>query len=190
MSDYGLVTLMGGLLIVMIIFLIFLLALLAIEIFARWKIFEKAGIPGWSALIPFYSDYCMFKLAWKKDYFWLFLIIEILTIVCEFIKRLRIQGDNITSTVGAGLSLVLFIFTLFLYINLARKFGHGIAFGVGTKIFPYIFLMILALGDDRYLGNPEEGLYTGMENHNVYIDPDYDFSANNFQQPEDDNHII
>ena len=36
---------------------------------ALWKIFKKAGRPGWAALIPFYNMYVLFiyaKQAWDK----------------------------------------------------------------------------------------------------------------------------
>ena len=44
-----------------------------LTIIAMWKIFSKAGIAGWKALIPFYNGYLQYKLAWKGSIFWLFL---------------------------------------------------------------------------------------------------------------------
>jgi hypothetical protein len=31
-------------------------------IISQWKLFEKAGLPGWGILIPIYNIYLMFKL--------------------------------------------------------------------------------------------------------------------------------
>ena len=32
---------------------------------AYWKIFEKAGEPGWKAIIPFYNTYTQYKFTWN-----------------------------------------------------------------------------------------------------------------------------
>ena len=42
---------------------------------ARWRIFDKAGIAGWKSLIPIYSDYCTYKIAWKTSFFWAMLVL-------------------------------------------------------------------------------------------------------------------
>ena len=39
--------------------------LLIIYILAYWMIFNKAGEPGWKALIPIYSTYTEYKLVWN-----------------------------------------------------------------------------------------------------------------------------
>lgn len=38
------------------------LAVAVLGIVAMWKIFEKAGEPGWAAIIPFYNLYVLFKI--------------------------------------------------------------------------------------------------------------------------------
>lgn len=43
-----------------------------VEIIGMWKMFEKAGVPGWTALIPFYNIYTAFKISWGNG--WLFLL--------------------------------------------------------------------------------------------------------------------
>ncbi|MEZ4508200.1 MAG: DUF5684 domain-containing protein [Eubacteriales bacterium] len=40
------------------------IALGVLAIVALWKIFEKAGEPGWAAIIPFYNAYVLFKITW------------------------------------------------------------------------------------------------------------------------------
>ena len=42
--------------------LIVVLVLAVLTIIANCKLFEKAGEPGWSAIIPFYSSYQMAKI--------------------------------------------------------------------------------------------------------------------------------
>ena len=40
------------------------LALTVLAIIAMWKMFEKAGEPGWAAIVPFYNIYVLFKITW------------------------------------------------------------------------------------------------------------------------------
>ena len=35
-------------------------------ILCMWKIFEKAGLPGWGAIVPFYNIWLRFKLAGRS----------------------------------------------------------------------------------------------------------------------------
>ena len=51
-EEAGLIALLFGAL------LIPFLILIAIHVIANWKIFEKAGQPGWAAIIPIYSWIC------------------------------------------------------------------------------------------------------------------------------------
>ena len=46
---------------------------------SRWKVFDKAGIAGWKSLIPIYSDYCTFKIAWKTSFFWIVFVVGIIS---------------------------------------------------------------------------------------------------------------
>lgn len=41
-----------------------------LTLIAYWRIFTKAGVAGWKAIIPYYSGYVMFKIAWKTSVFW------------------------------------------------------------------------------------------------------------------------
>lgn len=45
------------------------------SIVCYWKIFEKAGIEGWKAIIPFYNFYCMIKIAGLPG--WTFVLVLI-----------------------------------------------------------------------------------------------------------------
>ena len=104
--------------------LIFLLAILVITLVAQWKIFVKAGKPGWACLVPFYSQYCLFDIAWGSG--WLFLL-------------------SFVPCVG-------FVMAIILNIKLAQAFGKGVGFAVGLIFLPIIFLFILAFSKDEYIG--------------------------------------
>lgn len=100
---------------------------IVLMIVGMWRMFEKAGEPGWTSLIPFVSSYMLFKIGWGSG--WLFLL--------GFIPIVNV-------VVGIMLS-----------IKLARAFGMGAGFAVGLIFLPSIFYMILGFSDAVYYG-PEE----------------------------------
>lgn len=106
------------------IYYIIVLAVCVVMIIALWKVFTKAGEPGWAAIVPFYGNYVLFKVAMGNG--WLFLLCLI-------------------PFVGAIVSLI----ALF---KLATAFGKGAGFGIGMIFLSPIFLCILAFGDADYVG--------------------------------------
>ncbi|MBQ8596181.1 MAG: hypothetical protein IJ409_00185 [Lachnospiraceae bacterium] len=106
------------------VYYIIMLAFLVAIIVATWKIFVKAGRPGWASLIPFYSQYCLFDIAWGNG--WLFLLCFI---PC------------------AG-----FVFPYIAYYKLAKAFGQGTGFGIGMIFLCPIFMLILGFGKAEYIG--------------------------------------
>ena len=56
------------------------LAVFVLTIVASWILYNKAGEPGWAAIIPFYNSYIRFKVAGKKKLFWGYLAAFIVTI--------------------------------------------------------------------------------------------------------------
>lgn len=100
------------------------LILLVLTIIAKWKIYTKAGRPGWASLIPFYTQYCMFDIAWGSG--WLFLLMFV--------------------------PCVNFVFYIMLCFKLAKAFGKGTGFGFGLLFLNTIFVLILGFGSDKYIG--------------------------------------
>ena len=107
-----------------IAYLVFLLVLYALIVVANWKIFTKAGKPGWASIIPFYNLYVLFEIAGMNG--WLFLLL------C--------------------LPIVNIVMMIMLYINLAKAFGKGTGFMIGLIFLPNIFTLILAFGSSQYQG--------------------------------------
>lgn len=95
-----------------------------LAIIGLWKMFKKAGEPGWCAIIPFVNVYKLFKIAWGSGWLFLLCFIPIVNIV-----------------MGIMVS-----------IKLARAFGKGTGFAVGLIFLPSIFYMILGFGDAVYYG--------------------------------------
>ena len=78
------------------------LAIAVIGIIAGWKIFTKAGQPGWAVLIPIYNAIVLMRVI-GRPWWWIFgFIVPILNIV-----------------VGIVVSL-----------DLAKSFGRGTGFGI------------------------------------------------------------
>lgn len=100
----------------------FVIAVLVIV--GRWKMYEKAGEPGWASLIPFYSEYILFKIAWGNGVLFLLMLIPVVNLV-----------------IGIMLS-----------IKIARAFGMGTGFAVGLIFLPGIFYPILGFSDAVYYG--------------------------------------
>lgn len=100
------------------------LVLVVLVIAAVWRIFAKAGEPGWKALIPFYNLYIEYKLFWGNGWLFLLTCIPIVNVV-----------------VG-----------IMLCHKMSKAFGHGVGFTLGLIFLPYIFMVILGFNGDEYQG--------------------------------------
>ncbi len=98
------------------------LAVLVLVIASLWKVFTKAGRPGWAAIIPFYNVYVLLKVAGRPGWWFLLLLIPLVNVVVALIVNL----------------------------DLARQFGRGVGFGLGLFFLGLIFLPILAFGAATY----------------------------------------
>ena len=129
-----------------------------------WKIFAKANIAGWKALIPFYCDYTRYKLAGKKNMYWGYLILtaakqvySIVSIVVlagnviEFLQEGTFSGAGIEmKAISWGLILLIALFDVYVGRLIAQKFGKSKEFGVGIGLIPLVFVPILAFGKAEY----------------------------------------
>ncbi|QNM96151.1 DUF5684 domain-containing protein [Chitinimonas koreensis] len=104
------------------------LAIIVAVIAGLWKVFEKAGKPGWAALIPIYNLIVLLQIAGKPIWWIVLCLIPLVNIVIAFI-------------VG---------------IEIAKRFGQSALFGVGLTLLGFIFYPILGFGDARYQGTAGE----------------------------------
>lgn len=113
-----------------------------------YRMFQKAGISGWLAWIPFVNDYFIFKISWNTIYYWVYLI---LGIVINF---------NTTDGKMNFFACILWLVNLvihFIYTQkLAKSYGHGELFGLGLFFFESIFIMILGYGSSLYYGPQDQ----------------------------------
>lgn len=105
-------------------FLIIILAIAVLMVVAQWKVFTKAGQPGWAALIPIYNLYIMTKIAGKPGYWTLLCLIPIANI----------------------------IFAIWLINMVSKSFGKDEGFTAGLIFLGFIFWPILGFGSAKYLG--------------------------------------
>jgi uncharacterized membrane protein YhaH (DUF805 family) len=106
------------------VFALVWLALVVLMIAALWKVFAKAGEPGWAAIIPIYNYVVLDRIAGRPTWWiilWLF-ITPIPYIVVSF--------------------------------DLAKRFGKGAGFAIGLILLPFIFYPMLAWGDAKYSAAP------------------------------------
>ena len=91
-----------------------------------WKVFSKAGKPGWAAIIPIYNMVILLEIA-GKPLWW---------IVLFFIP------------------LANFVAAILVSIEVAKAFGKGAGFGLGLVFLSPIFYPILGFGSAEYQGTP------------------------------------
>ncbi len=105
-----------------IIGIIIYLVVIVFMIAAFWKVFAKAGQPGWGSLVPIYNTYLMLKIAGKPGWWLLLMFIPV---------------------VG-------FVVWILATIALAENFGKGAGFAIGLIFLPLIFYPILGFGSAEY----------------------------------------
>ena len=121
-----------------------------LQIIANWRIFTKAGETGWKSIIPIYGDYISYKIAWQPAYFWLTLI---LGIISSYLQGTLETGESLTIfMIVILIKIKLAVISIIYRIKLARAFGRGIGFAIGLILLQPIFMLTLGFGDDRYYG--------------------------------------
>lgn len=115
-------------------FITIMLIIVAIEIIGMWKIFVKAGKPGWAAIIPIYNLIVLLEIV-GKPLWWIILLI----IPCVSI-----------------------IFAVWMTNLLSKSFGQGVGFTIGLIFLGFIFYPLLGFGDYRYIGPGGVPLNTGF----------------------------
>lgn len=109
------------------VIIILYLAFVVLMIAASWKVYTKAGQPGWAAIVPIFNLVVLLKIVEKPVWWIILLLIPLVNIVMAFIIN----------------------------IELAQRFGKSAGFGVGMTFLPFIFIPILGFGDAKYEGYVE-----------------------------------
>jgi hypothetical protein len=110
----------GTLLFMSVLYFAFIIALIA----ATWKIFTKAGQPGWASIVPFYGNIVLLRLTGRPGWWLLLLLIPFVNIIVGIIH----------------------------YVEIAKSFGKGTGFTLGLIFLTPIFWPILGFGSSCYIG--------------------------------------
>jgi hypothetical protein len=118
-----------------------LVALLMIV--AIWKVFAKAGQPGWASIIPIYNLYIWCKIVGRPAWWIILMLIPFVNIIVGIV----------------------------LCIDMAKSFGKGVGFGIGLAFLGIIFLPILGFGSAKYQGaaaaEPNQGAVVSQPQQGV-----------------------
>lgn len=130
-------------------YLVVVLVLAIVMLIAYWKIFKKAGEPGWKSIIPVYNSYTLYKFTWETKFFWIFLGVSF---VAGIISGLLGSSSGAGLAVSAIGSLIGCVITIMQLHKLSKAFGHGVGFTLGLIFLSPIFVLILAFGKSEYQG--------------------------------------
>ncbi len=103
---------------------LFMLAVAVLLIAAMWKLFTKAGKPGWAAIVPIYNIIVLLEVVGRPTWWVVLYLIPFVNIVI----------------------------LLIVWIDLAKSFGKDVAYGLGLFFLPFIFLPMLGFGKAAYVG--------------------------------------
>jgi hypothetical protein len=107
------------------VFFLIWLVVVVVVIAGFWKVFDKAGEPGWAAIVPVYNMIVLSKIAGKEMWWGLLTLVPCVGIVAF----------------------------IMISIDVARKFGKDTGFGVGLGLLAPIFYPILGFGSAQYNPN-------------------------------------
>ena len=105
-------------------YMLIVFAWLVVALVGMWKLYMKAGKPGWASIVPFYNLYCLYEMAFGNG--WLFLL--------TFVPLVNV------------------VISIVMCFKLAKAFGQGIGFGFGLLFLTPIFMLILGFGGAEYIG--------------------------------------
>ena len=104
------------------VLLVFYLVFAIFYIVAGWKVFVKAGEPGWGIFVPIYNLYLICKISGRPEW-WLILFF---------------------------VPLVNVVIALIIAMDIAKAFSKSSGFGIGLWLLSFIFVPILGFGSATY----------------------------------------
>lgn len=103
-----------------------MLVVTVLLIAAMWKVFAKAGKPGWAVIVPIYNVIVMLEIAGRPVWWFLLLFVPLVNVIVALVVA----------------------------IDLAKAYGKSTGFGLGLFFLGFIFYPILGFGDAQYVGAP------------------------------------
>jgi len=103
-------------------FIAIMLFIVVFMIVSMWKIYEKAGQPGWASIVPIYNIIIYIKII-KKPMWWIIMFL---------------------------IPVVNYVFLIWSVNLLSKRFGKDVGFTIGLLLLGFVFYPILAFGDAKY----------------------------------------
>ena len=102
-----------------------------VTLVGMWKVFAKAGQPGWAVLVPVYNFIVLLRIA-GLPWYWVFTPLIILIPILGAIAYLA--------------------WVVWVHHRISTRFGQGVGFTIGLTLLGPIFWLILGFGSSKYLG--------------------------------------
>lgn len=102
--------------------IIVFLVLALVVVIGFWKVFKKAGKPGWAAIVPIYNYVVLLQITGLSVWWILILLIPYVNIILMIV----------------------------IYYRLAKAFGASVWYTVGMILLPFIFIPMLGFGEKTY----------------------------------------
>jgi len=103
------------------------LVVLIVVVASMWKLFTKAGKPGWAAIVPIYNIVVLLEIVGKPVWWIVLFVIPLANLVAAVLIN----------------------------FELAKVFGKSGGFAVGLILLGPVFLPMLAFGSAQYQGAPQ-----------------------------------
>lgn len=135
----------------LLIFILFFSALAIFYIICYWKIFTKAGMPGWAIFVPIYNAYIYTKIL-KRPSWWLVLyfVPNLISLVLSTVINSMPDMIFLLLAVSIILYIAIIVLSIIDTVKLAHVFGQDSGFAVGLIFLGFIFIPILAFGSAEY----------------------------------------
>jgi hypothetical protein len=136
--------------------IVFAVAWYILQVVAYWKIFTKAGRPGWHSIIPFLNEWDRTDMSWNRTMAWVMIACMILGSILystgTTVNEDGVVVRTVVGNIGSIISLVGGIIAIISEYKLAKAFGKGFGFFLGLLFLNPIFKLILGFGDAQYQG--------------------------------------
>jgi hypothetical protein len=101
-----------------------------VTLIGMWKVFTKAGQPGWAVLVPIYNFIVLLRIA-GLPWYWVFTPLVI-----------------VIPILGA---IAYIVWVVWVHHRISTRFGQGVGFTIGLTLLSPIFWLILGFGSSKYV---------------------------------------
>ena len=112
------------------VFFLIWLGLILLILIGMWKVFVKAGRPGWEAIVPIYNLYILITKIAFRPWWWMLLFLA---------GPIPILGW-----------IAVIVASIIISIDVAKNFGKDVVFAIGLALLGPIFYPILGFGSAKF----------------------------------------